>query len=486
MSREPLILWFRRDLRLDDMPMLSAALTTGRPLIPVFILDPETEALGAAPRWRLGLGVAEFAARLASVGSRLTLRRGAAGAVLERLVAETGAAGVMWSRLYDPVAKARDTQVKAGLKARGLIAQSHAGHLLHEPWDVATGQGGYYRVYTPFWRNLRGLDVAPPADAPARLPAPERWPASDDLAAWGLDRAMNRGAAVVAAHVQVGEARAIGRMQAFLAGPVDAYATARDLPAEPGTSGLSENLAYGEIGPRRIWQAGMAAFHRGSAGAETFLKELVWREFSYHLVHHSPEITTRNWKPDWDSFPWAGDGPLAEAWRRGMTGEPFVDAAMREMYVTGRMHNRGRMIVASYLTKHLMTHWKIGADWFADCLIDWDPAANAMGWQWAAGSGPDAAPYFRIFNPATQIEKFDPKGLYRRRFIAEMSRAPGRDALSFFDAVPRSWGLSATQPYPRPLVDLAEGRARALATYASRGTTAPLSETAVSASVNKK
>lgn len=468
MTAQPLILWFRRDLRLDDHPMLAAAVATGRPLIPVFILDPETEALGAAPKWRLGLGVAAFAEALARVGSRLVLRRGDALEVLAALIAETGAAGVMWSRLYDPVSKARDTAVKAALKARGLLAESHGGHLLHEPWQVQTGQGGFYRVYTPYWRAVRDRVVAAPVAAPSRLAGPEAWPASDVLADWQLGHAMQRGAAVVARHVRVGEARAMDRLQGFLAGPVDGYVAARDLPAEAGTSGLSENLTYGEIGIRRVWHAGWAAMERGSAGAETFLKELVWREFSYHLVHHSPHIVSGNWKPDWDSFPWQGDGPQAEAWRRGMTGEPFVDAAMRQMYVTGTMHNRGRMIVASYLTKHLMTDWKVGLAWFAECLTDWDPAANAMGWQWAAGSGPDAAPYFRIFNPATQVEKFDPKSIYRRRFIAELSRTPGPEALAFFDAVPRAWRLDPARPYPKPLVDLAEGRARALAAYAGR------------------
>jgi deoxyribodipyrimidine photo-lyase len=185
-------------------------------------------------------------------------------------------------------------------------------------------------------------------------------------------------------------------------------------------------------------------------------------------MHHTPHIAERNWKPEWDAFPWEADGPQAEAWRRGMTGVPFVDAGMREMYVTGTMHNRARMIVASFLTKHLMTHWKTGADWFADCLIDWDPASNAMGWQWAAGSGPDAAPYFRIFNPDTQAERFDPQGAYRRRWIAELSRDPGPEALAFFDAVPRAWGLDPARPYPRPIVGLAEGRARALAAYGAR------------------
>jgi deoxyribodipyrimidine photo-lyase len=469
MTTAPLLLWFRRDLRLDDLPMLSAALATGRPLIPVFLLDPETEALGAAPKWRLGLGLAHFARRLEQAGSRLILRRGAASATLLSLVEETGAAGVMWSRLYDPAAKARDTGIKSALRARGLIGESHPGHLMHEPWTVETGQGGFYRVYTPYWRAVRGRDVAAPTPAPARLPAPEAWPASDRLQDWHLDAAMNRGAAIVAPHTRVGEAAALDRLTTFLAGPVAHYDTARDLPGTQGTSRLSENLAYGEIGIRRVWHAAFAAFDRGLPGAETFLKELVWREFSYHLMHHTPHITTANWKPDWDRFPWQHEGPQAEAWKRGMTGEPFVDAAMREMYVTGTMHNRGRMIVASYLTKHLMTHWRVGLDWFADCLIDWDPAANAMGWQWAAGSGPDAAPYFRIFNPATQVEKFDPKGIYRRRFLAEGQRTPGPDALAYFDAVPRSWRLDPARPYPARIVDLAEGRDRALAAYAARG-----------------
>jgi deoxyribodipyrimidine photo-lyase len=464
----PLILWFRRDLRLDDLPMLSAALATGRPLIPVFLLDPETEALGAAPKWRLGLGLETFARTLHAAGSRLILRRGPALDTLLALIAETGAQGVLWSRLYDPASKARDTEVKAALRARGLTAESYSGHLLHEPWTVQTGQGGFYRVYTPYWRAVRARAVAEPHAAPARLPAPDAWPASDRLEDWHMGAAMNRGAAIVAPHIRVGEDAAHDRLSAFLSGPVADYDTARDLPGIPGTSRLSENLSLGEIGIRRVWHAAYAAFDRGLPGAETFLKELVWREFSYHLMHHTPHITTRNWKPEWDAFPWSGDGPKAEAWRRGMTGEPFVDAAMREMYVTGTMHNRGRMIVASYLTKHLMTHWKIGLDWFADCLTDWDPAANAMGWQWAAGSGPDAAPYFRIFNPATQVEKFDPKGTYRRRFLAEGQRTPPAEARAYFDAVPRSWRLDPARPYPARIVDLAEGRERALAAYASR------------------
>jgi deoxyribodipyrimidine photo-lyase len=214
----------------------------------------------------------------------------------------------------------------------------------------------------------------------------------------------------------------------------------------------------------------LRARDEGLAGAESFLRELAWREFSYHLMHHTPHITSTSWKPEWDDFPWRGDNPDAMRWKHGMTGEPFVDAAMREMYVTGTMHNRARMIAGSYLTKHLLTHWKVGLDWFADCLTDWDPAANAMGWQWVAGSGPDAAPYFRVFNPSGQADKFDPKRAYVHRFVAELSPRPGPEALDFFAAVPRSWGLDPKSPYPAPVVDLAEGRARALAAFAARKT----------------
>jgi deoxyribodipyrimidine photo-lyase len=283
-----------------------------------------------------------------------------------------------------------------------------------------------------------------------------------------MGAAMQRGAVVVARYQAAGEAAARAKLDAFLAGPVDGYARRRDLPGVAGTSRLSENLTYGEIGIREVWHAAFRAREAGSAGAESFLRELGWREFAWHLMHHSPGLAQTNWKPEWDAFPWRDDNPEAERWRRGMTGEPLVDAAMREMYVTGTMHNRARMVAASYLTKHLLTHWTVGLDWFADCLTDWDPAANAMGWQWVAGSGPDAAPYFRIFNPEGQAGKFDPDRSYRHRFVAELAPAPGADALSFFDAVPRSWDLRPDQPYPAPVIDLAAGRTRALAAYEAR------------------
>jgi deoxyribodipyrimidine photo-lyase len=464
MTDAPLILWFRRDLRAGDHPMLSAAVATGRPLVPLFILDAETEAIGSAAKWRLGLSLVDFSKRLEGLGSRMIFRRGAALDVLRAVMAETGAKGVHWSRLYDPASIARDKAVKAAMPG----AVSHAGHLLHEPHTVETGTGGFYKVFTPYWRSVQGRDVPAPLPAPKAMRAPDVWPVSDDLSDWRLGAAMRRGAEIVLPYQRVGEEAALARLSWFLHGPVDGYVRARDMCAEEGTSGLSQNLALGEIGPRTVWHGGMQAWLDGRRGAETFCKEVVWREFAYHLMFHTPHITSGNWKPEWDAFPWRDENPDADRWKQGLTGEPFVDAAMREMYVTGTMHNRGRMIVASYLTKHLMTDWRVGLRWFEDCLTDWDPAANAMGWQWAAGSGPDAAPYFRIFNPATQAEKFDPGAIYRKRFIAELSRNPGAEALAYFDAVPRKWALDAAKPYPMPLIDLSEGRERALNAYSKR------------------
>jgi deoxyribodipyrimidine photo-lyase len=281
---------------------------------------------------------------------------------------------------------------------------------------------------------------------------------------------MNRGAAVVLPHQHVGEAAAMARLGAFLDSKVAGYKDRRDFLAEDATSGLSENLTYGEISPRQIWHAGWRAMEEGAAGAEHFLKELVWREFAWHLLHHTPHIAQTSWRPEWDAFAWRADTEDAECWRRGMTGEPVVDAAMRQLYVTGTMHNRARMIVASYLTKHLLTHWKVGMDWFAQTLTDWDPASNAMGWQWVAGSGPDAAPYFRIFNPATQAKTYDPDFAYRTRYVAELTRNPGAAALDFFAAVPRSWGLDPKRPYPAPLIALDTGRTRALDAFQQRKT----------------
>lgn len=466
----PIIYWFRRDLRLGDHPGLTEVAKTGRPIIPVFILDEVVETHGAAPKWRLGLGVEHFAQRLEELGSRLILRRGDALQVLRDLVSDSGAGAVHWTRAYDPKAIERDSGVKSGLKSDGIDAVSHRGHLLFEPWTVETKTGDFYKVFTPMWKSVRDRDVPPPEPAVTELNGPDRWPNSDTLKDWQLGAGMQRGSEIVAKHVRVGEDKALNRLAVFMRDIVGEYDTTRDLPAVDGTSRLSENLTYGEIGPRTCWHAGQRALQDGKEGAETFLKELVWREFAYHLVYHTPRITSANWREEWDAFPWKDDERAAEirAWKQGRTGVEFVDAAMREMYVTGTMHNRGRMIVASYLTKHLMTHWKVGLEWFEECLTDWDPASNAMGWQWSAGSGPDATPYFRIFNPDTQIEKFDKNAEYRERYLAEPYEDPGDEALDYFNAIPQHWKLSPNDTYPEPVVALDEGRERALSAYKNR------------------
>ncbi len=467
----PVILWFRRDLRLSDHAALSAACDSGRPVVPVFILDDLAEGLGAAPKWRLGLSLEALRADLAAMGSRLILRRGPAREVLQRLIGETGADTVLWSRLYDPDAQMRDRDVKSALKGQGIAARSYPGHVLFEPWTVETKTGGYYRVYSPMWRAVKDRDVSAPVPRPERIAAPAGWPPSDRLADWALGAGMRRGAEIVGAHVRSGEAAALARLDRFLSEGMELYKARRDFPGVAGTSGLAEYLSLGEISPRRCWHAALWAREAGMTGAETFLKELAWREFAYHLMYHSPHILTGNWRPEWDRFPWSTDPdhPHVRAWQQGRTGMPFVDAAMREMYVTGRMHNRGRMIVASYLTKHLMTDWRIGLKWFEDHLIDWDPASNALGWQWTAGSGPDAAPYFRVFNPETQLEKFDRDGAYRRAWIAEGQGTPAETARDYFRAIPKSWGLSADTAYPAPVVSAEAGRRAALAAYENRG-----------------
>ncbi len=466
----PILVWFRRDLRMTDHPALQAAAQTGRPVIPVFIHDDLVEGLAAAPKWRLGLGVGSFAETLREKSSQLVLRKGDALEMLQELIAETGAGAVYWSRLYDPETIKRDSQIKETLKEAGIDAQSFAGHLMFEPWTVETKAGSYYKVYTPFWNSVKNTGVNAPLSAPSRLRAPAQWPESDNLDSWQMGAGMRRGADVVRPFVQLGEKAAQSRLGAFMAHGVAKYKQNRDLPGVDGTSNLSENLSLGEISPHQCWHAGQRALNDGKQGAETFLKELVWREFAYHLMHHTPRILDQNWREEWAAFPWNEDERLAEvkAWKQGRTGEPFVDAAMRELYVTGRMHNRGRMIVASYLTKHLMCHWRIGQKWFEECLIDWDPASNAMGWQWAAGSGPDATPYFRVFNPATQLDKFDKNRDYTSRWIAEGRANPHKDALAFFDAIPERWNMAPTDEYPDRIIALDKGRARALDLYKNR------------------
>jgi deoxyribodipyrimidine photo-lyase len=471
MTKPPLIWWVRRDFRLCDNLALSAAVATGHPVIALFVHDECSSALKPAPAWRLNAGLECFAQRVSQAGSRLVLRRGAALPTLLELVRETGAVGVYWNRLYDPQSIARDAAVKAALQDHGIQARSFAGHVLFEPWTVETGQGGVYRVYSPFQRAVWDRPVPDMTPAPATIPAPATWPKSDDLGQWALGAGMRRGAANLAHFARVGEISAQTRLADFAANKATSYKAERDRLDMDATSGLSEYLSLGEITPVQCYHAVRDQIAQGDKGAIHFYKEILWREFAYHLLYHTPHITTDNWRSEWDGFPWNTDAdtPQVLAWKQGRTGIAVIDAAMRELYITGRMHNRARMLVASYLTKHMMVHWKIGMDWFENCLVDWDPASNAMGWQWVAGSGPDAAPYFRVFNPDTQAEKFDAQGRYSRTWLAEGTTPPTQTALRYYDSIPIRWGLSPQTPYPaQPIIGLSEGRKRALAAYETR------------------
>lgn len=465
-DNSPIILWFRRDLRLSDHPALDAAARSGRPVIPVLINDDLVQGLGAAPKWRLEKGVRALSQSLRRYGSRLILRKGPASLVLNALVAETRASAVYWSRAYDPASIERDRVIKACLGARGVSAKSFPGHLLFEPWQVATRAGEPFRVFTPMWRAVQTREVPWPLPAPSGIRPPQNWPVSEKLSDWRLGQAVQRGGLVLRSSTYPGEDAARDALNAFL-GRMAAYMHVRDNPGQAGTSGLSEYLSLGEISPRSVWHGVRNAGETGAIPTEGFLRQLVWREFAYHLMFNWPHILTENWKQGWDRFSWRQDpdAPDVVAWQQGRTGVPMVDAGLRQMYVTGRMHNRARMIVASYLTKHLLTHWRIGLNWFAECLTDWDPAANAMGWQWIAGSGPDAAPFFRVFNPETQRQKFDPHAAYINQWIAEGQKSPPPTALSYFEAIPQSWGMNPSDRYARPAIDLAAGRHRALSAY---------------------
>ncbi len=467
-SDSPVLVWHRRDLRLGDHAALSQASATGRPVLPVFIHDEVVSELGAAPRYRLGLGLAEFSRNLEGIGSRLILRRGPAIDVLRKLIAETGAGAVLWQRAYDPPSTRRDDALKPALESLGVEVRVLPGHVLFDPQAIVTRNGGPYSVFTPFWKTVRNLDPGSPLPAVKELRPCPVWPSGDLLDDWNMGKEMGRGRAVVSRHVVVGEAAARDRLMRFAASGLGDYGHQRDVPGVGGTSRLSEHLALGEISARTVWAVVMAARDAGEGG-EDFLRELVWREFAYNLMYHTPHIAEANWRVAWNGFPWNEDERAEEvlAWQRGRTGVRFVDAAMRELMVTGYMHNRARMIVAGYLTKHLMTHWLVGLRWFEEHLIDWDPASNALGWQWSAGSGPDAVPYFRIMNPERQLDRFDADRVYVRRWIAEGQAEPDKAALEYFEAIPRSWGMAPTDRYPLPIISVGEGRARALEAYSA-------------------
>ncbi|NNG05264.1 MAG: deoxyribodipyrimidine photo-lyase [Inquilinus sp.] len=474
----PTVVWFRQDLRLADNPALADAITAGGPVIPVFILDEsEPRPPGAAGRWWLHHSLARLGASLAERGSRLVLRRGDSAAELDRLIDETCAGRLVWNRRYEPAAVDRDGKLKQTLRARGIEARSFNSALLVEPWQVKTGGGGPYKVYTPFWRATRerlGTEPPRPAAAPTTLETPDIWPASDRLEAWELLPTAPDWAGGMRQSWTPGEAGALDRLSRFLDDGLDRYGERRNRPDIDGTSALSPHLHWGEIGPRQIWHAVAARLESGAltgreAQAEKYQKELVWREFAYHLLYHFPRIVDRPLDTRFDGFPWRQDtGAAIAAWRRGMTGYPIVDAGMRQLWQTGWMHNRVRMIVASFLTKHLLVPWQEGEAWFWDTLVDADLASNAASWQWVAGCGADAAPFFRIFNPILQGERFDPDGAYVRRFVPELAALPTdyiHAPWQALDEVLSDAGVALGETYPEPIVDHPAARRRALAAF---------------------
>ena len=443
----PVIVWFRQDLRLADNPALQAAAATGAPLVCLYVLDDQGDwKMGGASRWWLHHSLTALDA---SLKGHLVLRRGNTAAVLKSLMRETGADRIFWNRCYEPFAVARDTALKSEL---GDGAQSFNGALLHEPWALKTKGGTPFRVFTPFWKAMRQMEV----DAPQPAPRNPRFHAvkSETLDDWKLlpvKPDWSKGF-----DWTPGEKPAQAALYGFL-DDIHDYGRARDVPELDGTSRLSPHLHWGEISPRQIWQA--VRTHGHSTGHETFLKELGWREFCAQLLFHNPDLPTRPLDGRFASFPWRKGEREFRAWTRGQTGIPIVDAGMRQLWQTGWMHNRVRMIVASLLIKHLGIHWRRGEEWFWDTLVDADLASNSANWQWVAGCGADAAPFFRIFNPVLQGKKFDPDGRYVRRFVPELESLPDRYIHSPWEA-PEPPGN-----YPAPIVDLAEGRTRALSAF---------------------
>lgn len=446
----PSLVWFRDDLRLADHPALRAAIDRGEPVIGLYVLDEESDGvrpLGGAARWWLHHSLASLGERLGEAGSVLVLRRGRASEVLPAIVDELGAGAVFWNRRYGGAEREIDAGIKEALRGDGVTAASFAANLLFEPWTVRTGSGTPYGVYTPFRHAVEKMPAPrPPLPEAQTVPGPSSRPDSDDLASWGLLPTTPDWAGGLRETWEPGEPAAQRRLREFLDDDLGDYSFSRDAFAGGATSNLSPRLRWGEISPYQVWHDTIE--HRGSgAHAESaagFLSEVIWREFAWHVLFHSPDLATKNWRAHYDAFPWPSlNRAHLETWQRGETGIAVVDAGMKQLWHTGVMHNRVRMVTASFLTKNLLIDWRYGEQWFWDCLVDADAASNPFNWQWVAGSGADAAPYFRVFNPETQRTKFDPHDEYIRRWAPEHLDGGA----------------------PAPMVDLKETRQRALDAY---------------------
>ena len=468
-TEKPVVLWFRRDLRLADNPALSHAVETGRPVIPLYILDGagHGRALGAASLWWLDKSLRALGDSLKATGAPLILRRGDSEAELRRLIDETGADVVLMNRLFEPDAWVRDADIAHALQDDGVECRGFNGSLMTKPGSVLNGTGGPYKVFTPFKNALLARAEPPPPTAGPRALETISGLASDNIDDWGLHPTnpdWSHGF-----DWTPGEAAAVGALTLFTGSALKSYSRGRDHPAEVGGSRLSPHLHWGEVHPWRVLEAVQQAAAEGrvpQAEADKFVAEIAWREFSAHLLHAFPQITDRSFRPEYDQFPWLNDDAGFAAWTRGQTGYPIVDAGMRQMWTTGWMHNRVRMIVASFLIKDLLIDWRRGEAWFWDTLVDADLANNVQNWQWVAGSGADASPFFRIFNPTAQGKRFDAGGAYVRRWVPELAGLPDKWIHAPWTApaeVLRGARVRLGHDYPRPIVDHSEARDRALA-----------------------
>jgi len=473
----PLIYWFRQDLRVHDLPGLAAAAATGQPLVACYILDDESPGehlAGSASKWWLHHSLQALAGELRTIGITLTLRRGRAADQLGRLIEETGADAVYCTRQYEPWAGQLELELHAALQAQDVSFKRYPGSLLFEPDDIMNRSGQPFKVFTPFWRHCRnGAPPPPPQPAREAILSHSGTVPSESLDSWQLCPHNPNWAADWLTFWQPGSAGANSKLRVFLAEGLADYSEGRNHPARETTSRLSPHLHFGEISPRQLWQQAQKLAARNPAQQEQvdkFLSEMGWREFSYHLLYHFPAMAEEPFKPQFKHFPWQGDKAALTAWQQGQTGYPIVDAGMRELWHTGYMHNRIRMVVASFLTKHLLIHWRAGARWFWDTLVDADLANNSCGWQWVAGSGADASPYFRIFNPIIQGDKFDAEGIYIRRWVPELAGLPDRYLNRPWEAPPEvlaAAGITPGESYPLPMVDHKTARESALAAYGS-------------------
>ncbi|MGJ4927917.1 cryptochrome/photolyase family protein [Bradyrhizobium sp. HKCCYLS2038] len=476
MASPPIIVWFRESLRLSDHPALHAAATRGIPVVCSYVLDQESPALrplGGATRWWLAQSLRALQAELHNCGAELVIRRGPAAKVLAELARETKASAVYWNDVAQAGPRVVAADVEAALGEIGVTSRVFPDDLLVDPAELRGKDGRGPRVFTPFWKRVLALGDPPkPLLAPSRLSSPPAVAslAIDELA---LEPTKPDWAGGLRATWRAGERAAQQRLAQFLEAAVRTYAADRDRPDIDATSRLSPHLRFGEISPRQIWHAARFAAEESPAsalGIDKFLSELGWREFSRHLLYNNTDLATRNLQPSFDAFPWAHDETALRAWQRGQTGYPIVDAGLRELWHTGSMHNRVRMVAASLLVKHLLIDWRCGEQWFWDTLVDADAGSNPASWQWVAGSGADAAPYFRVFNPVLQGEKFDSNGAYVRRWVPELARLPAGLIHQPWAAKPLELaeaGVALGRSYPAPMIEHKQGRERALAAYAS-------------------